>query len=330
MAQTLQNSSILVVNELDSSRKMLISVLRLMGINVVDEAFTAIDAFRKFQEKNHDIIIAGLINGAEDAIGLAKKVRVDATSPNTLAPIIATTGPKTLHLVDAAREVGITDLLQSPFTVDDVSARIRFALSMQHEELEQAALPQAAPALEDLRDDAAEEWPEEEEAVSLTDMLLDHYLKHHEIVLAKLKFAQDATKKSLDEVRSTHEKVRERDNTNIHEFSDFEKMWEEVIKMFLDGGLSENDIFEIEKLVTTVPEDIKKHYDDLSQQDKSFMTLVEGLNADAYKKAKARVVSLQAQPNPLNGKTADDYKAVKAEESGGETEEDFLFKPMGS
>ena len=328
MGQPLQNSSVLVVNEMDDLRKMLISVLRLMGVEAADEAFTAIDAFRKFQDKNHDIIIAGLINGVEDAVGLAKRIRTDGSSPNPLAPIIATTGPKTFHLVDAAREVGITDLLQSPFTVDDVSARIRFALNMEQEALKQAATAQEKPTLPEPKEESGEQWPEEEEAVSLTDMLLDHYLKHHEIVLAKLKFAQDATKKSLDEVRTTHEKVRERDNTNIHEFADFEKMWEEVIKMFLEGGLSENDIFEIEKLVTTVPEDIKKHYDDLSQQDKSFMTLVEGLNADAYKKAKSRVVKLQEQPNPLNGKTANDYKVEKTKDDS-DIEEDFLFKPMG-
>lgn len=313
MASQFKTSKILIVNTVDSSRKMLAGVLKILGVGEIDEAFEATDAYRKFKEKHHDIIFSALTTGVDDAIKLADFIRNDGASPNTIVPIVAIGGAKTLHLMDAAREKGMTDFLQAPFTVDDVSARLRFILSMQKEQLESAAQPQVEP---DAQPKPAQlmQWPEDEEAHSLTERLLEHYMKHHEAVLAKLKFTQHATKKSIDGLRATHEKMRGLDNTNIHQFSEFDKMWEEIIGLFVQGGLAEDALFEIEKLVTRVPPDIKKHYDELSQQDKSFLALVESLNSNAYKKAREKVIDLQNQPNPLHGRTAEDYKEETSEE----------------
>ncbi|HOO82008.1 MAG TPA: response regulator [Alphaproteobacteria bacterium] len=322
----LRNANILVVNEIGSTRKMLTNILRILGAGSIDEASDKADAFRKFNEKDYTLVISALIDGSQDAIGLAKDIRNNPASRNRIVPIIATTGPNTLHLVDAAREVGITDLLQTPFTVDDMSRHLNYNLSLQQEQLEAAALPQEKPQIDTTKSNDPEGgWPEEEEATSLTKMLLEHYMRHHEIVFMKLKFAQDATQKSIHQLRSTHEKVRHRDNTNIHEFNDFEKMWEEIIQIFLNGGLAEEELFKIEKLVTTIPEDIKKHYNTLSAQDKSFLSLVESLNADAYKKAKNRVTALQKQPNPLHGKTPEEYTTPKETEE--ENPDAFIFMP---
>ncbi|MCB9981275.1 MAG: hypothetical protein H6860_02635 [Rhodospirillales bacterium] len=207
-----------------------------------------------------------------------------------------------------------------------MSRHLNYNLSLKQEQLEAAALPQEKPQIASAKSSGPESiWPEEEEATSLTKMLLEHYMRHHEIIFMKLKFAQDATQKSIHELRNAHEKVRNRDNTNIHEFNDFEKMWEEIIQTFINGGLAEEELFKIEKLVTTIPEDIKKHYNALSAQDKSFLSLVESLNADAYKKAKNRVTALQKQPNPLHGKTPEEYITPKEAEE--ENPDAFIFMP---
>ena len=320
MAYHFSDAKVLVVNEVDSSRKMLNGVLKILGVKNVDLAFEATDGFRKFKEQNHDVVFSALISGTGDAITLANSIRNDAASPNGVAPIIAIGGPKTAHLMDAAREHGITDLLQAPFTVNDVADRLKYVLSLQHEQLEDAAEPQEKPEIVD-NIPAEPEWPDNDESHALTEMLLDHYMRHHEIVLTKLKFTQSATKHCIDELRNVHEKIKEKDNTNIHTFQDFDTMWEDIIQTFMDGGISEEELFKIEQIVTTVPKDIKTHYDALSQQDKSFMALIESLNSNAYKKAKERVVALQAKPNPLNGKTREDYKEVEktAEEEEAES-----------
>lgn len=316
MASQFKSTKILVVNPVDSSRKMLCSVLKVLGVGTIDEAYEATDAYRKFKDKQPDIIFSALTTGVDDAIKLADLIRNDGASPNTIVPIVAIGGAKTLHLMDAAREKGMTDFLQAPFTVDDVSARLHFILSMQHEQLENAAQPQSPPPVSYQSEEQQSVWPPEEEAFSLTEMLLDHYMHHHEIVLTKLKFTQEATRKSIAEIRATHEKMKGLDNTNIHAFKDFDKMWEEIISAFVQGGLGEEDLFKIEKIVTTIPHDIKQHYDELSQQDKSFLALVESLNTHAYKKAKEKAVQLQEQPNPLHGRTPQDYT--------NETDQDLL------
>lgn len=327
MASIFKDKKILLVNENDSSRKMLAAILKMLGCTNTDEAFEPSDAYRKFQDGNHDVIIAPLSNGVSDCIGLARLVRRDASSPNTSAPIVAIGGPNSLPFLDAARELGITDFLQAPYGVDDVAERLKFALGMQQEQLAAAAQPQAAPKIEESAE-PTEPWPEEEEALSLTDMLLDHYIKHHEIVFAKLKFAQSATQKCIQDVRTTHEKVKSLDNTNIHQFSDFEQMWEEILSTFVQGGMSEEELFEIEQTITRIPPDIKKHYDDLSQQDKSFLTLVESLNSSAYQKAKTKAISLQNQPSSFNGLATQDYKeAAKSTNDGEDDSGVYIYNP---
>ena len=67
------------------------------------------------------------------------------------------------------------------------------------------------------------------------------------------------------------------------------------------------ELIKIEKVISTVPDEIKKHYDTLSQQDKSFLAMMNSLNTSAYRKAKSRARDLQANPNPLNGRPAADY-----------------------
>lgn len=330
MKHQFKNKNILVVNSDDSPREMLASILRLQGVANVDQAATDADAYTKFKDINHDTVIAALTDGASDAISLARNIRGDSGSPDRLTPVIATMGTRTLHLVEAARDVGVTDLLRAPYTVDDVAERLDYVFGLNGDALKKAAEPQAPPMLDKPSAEDAESWPDEEEGASLTDMLLDHYLRHHEVVLKKLKFAQSATKQCIEEIRNVHEKMRDRDNTNIHEFTDFDKMWEDIIGLFVDGGLSEDELFKIESLITTVPQDIKIQYDSLSQQDKSFLALVESMNSIAYKKAKERVMKLQSRPSPLTGrvpvvanKTGIEVRDDSDEESGA-----FIYEPV--
>lgn len=319
MKHNFKNAKVLLVNDLDSSRKVQMNTLKVLGVSLIDEGYEMSDAFRKFTEHSHDVIIASLENGMNDAIGLAKLVRNDASSPNKLAPVIGVIGPQAMHFVDKAREAGVTELLRAPYSVDDVSNILGFALSLDQAALAEPAQPPSEPVVDVV---AAEEWPNNEETSALTSMLLDHYLKHHEIVLAKLRFAQDATKTCIDEVRNVHEKIKSHDNTSIHAFKDFDKMWEEVLDMFMKGGLSEDEMAEIEKMVTAMPKDIKKHYDALSIQDKTFLKLVESLNTNAYQKAKQKVSTLQAQPSPLSGRTSEDLKQAALDATAKMAKED--------
>lgn len=328
MTSILGQSRVLVVDENDKTRQTLVEVLCLLGVKSVDEAGLKMDAYEKFKQTPPNLVLAKLKDGRDDVIGLTDLIRHDPDSPNVIAPVIAIGSVDSFHLVDAARKVGITEMLQAPFTADDLNALVEFVLIMQQDQLAEAAQPQEAPVIESASDVQKEVWPDEAESVSMTEMLLDHYMKHHEVVLSKLKFAQDATRKGIQELRNAHEKVRKLDNTNILTFTDFETMWEGIIDAFVKGGIEEEELFKIEKLITTIPADIKEHYDELSNQDKSFLSLVESLNVDAYRKAKQRVARLQQQPNPLNGKSSADYLPPKPPEK--EDPDAFMLTPKRS
>ena len=120
-------------------------------------------------------------------------------------------------------------------------------------------------------------------------VLMEHYLKHHEIVLKKLGHAQTATKMSVDE-------------------ADISNMWNEIIAIFKDFGASEDDLFAIEGLLNEVPETIKAPYLDLMRQDESLQTLIADLKSDEYQNAKTQSQAVQSKPNPMSGLTSDDYE----------------------
>lgn len=328
MKHNFQKSKVLVVNNITSSQKMLAGVFKVLGVGVVDTAYEATDAYNIFKRNNHDVIFAELLNGFNDGVDLAKKVRYGHDSPNKNTPIVVISGPKPVDLLRKARDAGVSDLLQVPYAVDDVANRLSFFLQHNAEELAaQAALQQSAAAQAAAESiEQGKQWPNEEESLSLTHLLLDHYVKHHELVLMKLKFAQSATRKSIDQIRNVHEKIKDVTTNNIKEFKDFDTMWEDVISMFLEGGLSEDSIFKVEDLITKMPKEIEDHYNDLNQSDKNFITLVESLNRNAYQKALEKVVQFQKQPNPFSGKTSEHFK-VAAEQQGQETQK-FFYEPF--
>jgi len=318
MASIFQNKSVLVALDNPPTAKMLSGILKILQFGTVDTAEDGGQAFRSFQTKNHDIVITELEMSPMDGRYLVTKIRDENSgSPNTSVPVLLNAGQSVSLDIESLRADGFTDLLLSPFSFDDVKTRLSYIL----QNYEQHSTPPAPqPAVEQGPPNAASASAEEDS--ELVKSLLGHYLDHHETVLKKLRFAQDATAQSISDIRT---ELEGHDNASIASFSKFEKMWEEIIDMFVKGGVSEDDIFKIESLVTNVPEDIKKHYDQLTQQDKSFLKMVESLNHDAYRKARDVALEVQATPNLLTGMTPDAYKAKSAEDE--DSDMGFIFRP---
>lgn len=344
MSYNLKGLTGLVVSDHDSNRRMLTNILKVLGIKSPEIATDVVMGFRIFREGKFDFVLSEIKNGRNDVVALADFIRKDERSPNPVVPIISTVGPATKHYVEAARNAGVTEMIMAPYTVSDIGQMIAYVMTesskrqqvksgkytgpdrrrvqdpnytgpfrregdeLIRQSVERAQAMQKQAVKQPPPPTAEPEWLPEEESQDLTKMLLENYLKHHEIVFSKLKFAQEATKQSLDHIRKTYEDVKNRDATNILEFKNFDKMWEEIIHMFVQGGLSEDEIFKIEDVITTIPPDIKEHYNTLTAQDKTFMTLVESLNVSAYKKAKNKVAELQAQPNVMSGMSKSDYQ----------------------
>ncbi len=139
----------------------------------------------------------------------------------------------------------------------------------------------------------------------LMEIVLQHYLKHHEIILKKLVHAQKATEMSMAQLREMSD-ANNAENVDV--------MWAEIINMFRDFAASEDELFNIEDLLGTVPKTIKEPYEELVENDDELQKLKAELDSDEYKKAKEAVNRVQAEPNPMSGMTADEY-AKKAEDS---------------
>ena len=318
MASIFQDKSILIALDNPPTAKMLSGILKILQFKTVDTAEDGGQAFRSFQGKNHDIVITELVMAPTDGRYLVSKIRDENSgSPNTAVPVLLNAGQSVQLDVESLRADGFTDLLLSPYSFDDVKTRLSYVL----QNYEQHSTPPApVPAITQTPPNPASASPEEDQ--ELVKSLLGHYLDHHETVLKKLQFAQDATAKSIADVRA---ELEGHDNSSIVSFSKFEAMWEEIIEMFLKGGVSEDDIFKIESLVTNVPEDIKKHYNQLTQQDKSFLKMVEALNHDAYRKARDVALEVQAKPNLMTGMTPDAYHEKSAEIE--DPDMGFIFRP---
>ncbi len=308
---------ILVLNTNQYLQQILIDTMRVMGFCDIDECTTPEAAYLRFQEKNHHIIIGDIVDGKLDIIGLSAFIRGNKTSPNPDVPMLAIAQTEQLNFIPDLKRLHINDLLQYPFGLDDLSLKLQYLLN--HDDIPDYSSDHShgGPNHSD--------WPSSEESASLTNVMLDHYIKHHEVIFKKLTFAQTATHDCLEDIRSTYEKMRGKDNTNIHSFKDFDQMWVDILSHFVKVGMSEDDLFQIEKVVKTIPKEIRARYDEISQQDKSFLVLVDSLNSSAYRKAKEKVMALQSQPNPLNGKTPSDYKS--SNEKKGVNTNAFKFKP---
>jgi len=321
MASIFENKSVLVALDNPPTSKMLSGILKILQFSVVDTAQDGGEAFRCFSEKNHDIVITELMMSPMDGRYLVTKIRdANSGSPNVHVPVLLNAAQSVAMDVESLRADGFTDLLLSPFSFDDVKTRLSYVLKNYKEhstpQAPEPPIPQDAP-------NPASGSAEEDDA--LVKSLLGHYMTHHETVLQKLRFAQDATNKSIEEIRGVRDELEGHDNASIASFSKFEAMWGEIIDMFMKGGVSEDDIFKIENLVTNIPDDIKKHYNQLTQQDKSFLTMVEALNHDAYRKARDVALEVQAKPNLMTGMTPDAYKAKSAEPDDADI--GFIFRP---
>ncbi|MGH1398739.1 MAG: hypothetical protein ACRBCT_05945 [Alphaproteobacteria bacterium] len=320
MASHFSDKKILIALRDDAVMQMLTGVCTLLRFQAIHDIQNGDDAFDLFCRYNQDIIITDAQTGPRLIDAIRKS---GDKSKNPLVPIVLTCGQDDIDKAEDFRDMGVTDILRSPFTVDDI--RTRFAYIFEHlpahkePKKPEKSLPKAKPI------DGIQSAEEED---ALLKSLLGHYIQHQETVLKKLRFAQDATMKSIQEVRSVGDDLKSRDNTNLHEFSRFEKMWEEIISLFLRGGVAEDDIFKIEDLITNIPKDIKQHYNQLTQQDKSFLTLLQAMNHDAYRRARDTAVKVQDAPNPMTGMTRDDYRAaIPADAEPTIAEASFVFKP---
>lgn len=129
MIHNFRNLSVLVVEDTDAMRRLIISLLKTLGVNKVSFARDGEEAFTHFCRQPVDVILTDWLMKPMSGIDLIKKVRHDKASPNKIVPIIIVTGYSARQRVSEARDVGVTEFLVKPFTAEDLSSRLAHVIN---------------------------------------------------------------------------------------------------------------------------------------------------------------------------------------------------------
>lgn len=150
-------------------------------------------------------------------------------------------------------------------------------------------------------------------AHALMQPLLDHYIKLHQVVHKKLGHAKTATQHGLETVDAD-------ENSELpKKLQELDTIWDEILSMFREAGLSTQDLEEIEKNLMLIPCAIKQYYQELIERDKALTGLIDEITAgeytSAYEQAKKITEQLQGVPNLMSGLGPKDYEDQALQDS---------------
>lgn len=153
-------------------------------------------------------------------------------------------------------------------------------------------------------------WPDEETAHKVMQKVLEHFQKHHHVVGKKLNHARLATIQSLQDMKAVYKELRlDQESKEFKEISKYDLLWDEIIKEFASSGVTEAELEQIEHILHTIPETIKRYYEALVMQDKILQNLIAELNAPEYLQAIEMTKKIQARRCPMSGLEPHHYDA---------------------
>lgn len=333
MFDSLNGVSVLLVIETNSTRKIMSTALTLRNARAVYSAGDGETALVYFRQHAPDIIVTELDLSPMSGLKMAQRIRGKHTTPGVRdVPIILMAGNKESLSIPHVRDAGFDELLMVPFSVDSLVDRILFTLNNPRQFIDTdsyagpdrrryndpdytgsrrreddkakqiAHVPAgglADPALDTPPGEIPADWPEHERALVMAETLFDHYIKHHELILMKLRHAQQATELGF---RDPH--AQKPDNHR----KKYDDLWREIIGAFSETSVTEDEIFKIENLINVIPENIKHEYVNLVNNDHKLKEKEQHIDASDYLNVRKDVDHLQSAPNPLSGLTAGDYK----------------------
>ncbi len=129
MPLSLGNLSILLVEDTIPMRKIMVSVLEIIGFRKIFTASDGEEGFRVFQQSRPDIVVTDWLMTPQDGLFLLEKIRTDPRSHNRTVPVILVTGYSAAPKVMSARDQGMTEFLIKPFTAKELSMRITHVIN---------------------------------------------------------------------------------------------------------------------------------------------------------------------------------------------------------
>jgi CheY-like chemotaxis protein len=137
-AYDLQRLSVMVVEDSNYMRSMLTMSLRALGVGVIKEADHGGDAIDVLKLMSKDPVRAGIMTvdiifsnwqmSPIDGLMLLRWVRRHKESPSRFIPFVMVTAHAERRKVAEARDMGVTEMLAKPYSIDNVATRLLQAI----------------------------------------------------------------------------------------------------------------------------------------------------------------------------------------------------------
>jgi CheY-like chemotaxis protein len=115
---------VLVVDDNQHMRKLIIAVLQAVGVRDLFEAPDGEHAWAHLRESNPDVIILDWQMTGMTGLEFIRLLRNSPRSPNVFVPVIMLTGHTHLDHVRQARDAGVNEFLAKPVSVKAILSRL--------------------------------------------------------------------------------------------------------------------------------------------------------------------------------------------------------------
>ena len=109
-------ASILIADDSDAIRQVLIEILEMGEHKIIGEAMNGEEAVSKFSELKPDVLLLDIAMPKKDGITVVKEIMANHTD----AKILLITATDDQNVINECMSAGATGFISKPFTLDDV------------------------------------------------------------------------------------------------------------------------------------------------------------------------------------------------------------------
>ena len=122
---------ILVVDDNQHMRKLVVAVLQAVGVRDLFESPDGEHAWAHLRESKPDVIILDWQMTGMNGLEFVRLVRNSPRSPNVFVPVIMLTGHTHIDHVRQARDAGVNEFLAKPVSVKAILSRLISVIEYQ-------------------------------------------------------------------------------------------------------------------------------------------------------------------------------------------------------
>jgi len=123
MQKLAENAAIIVVEDSDVIRKIIVQIVKKIGVTDVREAIDGSDAWKQITERAPDLILSDWHMAPVDGYKLLRRVKGDEATKEI--PFFMITTENDLKLVNQAKEAGTNVFLHKPFSADELKLKLQ-------------------------------------------------------------------------------------------------------------------------------------------------------------------------------------------------------------